>query len=38
MRFRENERVCLFCNLLGALVAFTLPIPVIYFASLHYGI
>jgi hypothetical protein len=38
MQFRENERVCLLCNLLSALVAFTLPIPVIYFASLQYGI
>jgi hypothetical protein len=38
MRFRENESVCILCNLLSALVAFTLPIPVIYFASLQYGI
>lgn len=38
MRFRENERVCLFCNVASALIAAMLPIPVIYFASLQYGI
>jgi hypothetical protein len=36
MRFRENQRVCLFCDIVGAMVAIALPIPVIYFASNSY--
>ena len=36
MRFRENERACMLCDILGAVVAIALPIPVIYFASNSY--
>ena len=36
MRFRENKRVCMFCDITAALVAVMLPLPVIYFASAGY--
>ena len=38
MRLRENKRVCMFCDITAALVAFILPLPVIYFASMSYNI
>lgn len=37
-KFRENERVCTFCDLTAITAAVCMPAVVIYFSILNYGV
>jgi len=35
---RENERVCMFCDMTAIIAAVAMPAVVIYFSVLNYGV